>query len=307
MRESAHEIKVHAPAETVYELIADVTNWPRLFPPTVHVEHLDRPAAGEERIQIWATANGTAKTWRSRRVLDPAALRIEFRQEVSAPPVARMGGAWLIDPISTDECVVRLLHDYRAVGDDPAKLKWIDEAVDRNSHAELAALKRNAELSASEEFSFEDIVPIRGSVRDVYDFINDAALWTDRLPHVARASVVEDTPGLQLLAMDTRTADGSVHTTESVRVCLPHQKIVYKQTKLPGLLSLHTGHWLFEETSDGMTATSRHTVVINPTNIATILGDEATAEDAKRFVHKALSTNSRATLGHAKNYAEKIA
>ncbi|MFF4324837.1 cyclase, partial [Streptomyces sp. NPDC001568] len=31
---------------------------------------------------------------------------------------------------------------------------------------------------------------------------------------------------------------------------------------------------------------------------------QATVEDAKQYVHTALSTNSRATLGHAKNHAE---
>lgn len=41
-RETEHEITVAAPAESVYRLIADVTSWPRIFPPTVHVEYLER-------------------------------------------------------------------------------------------------------------------------------------------------------------------------------------------------------------------------------------------------------------------------
>ncbi|MFF5707447.1 cyclase, partial [Streptomyces sp. NPDC012794] len=35
--------------------------------------------------------------------------------------------------------------------------------------------------------------------------------------------------------------------------------------------------------------------------------EQATVEDAKEYVHTALSTNSRATLNHAKNYAEQRA
>jgi aromatase len=305
-REVEHEIKVRAPAEAVYRAIAEVANWPQLFPPTVHVEYLER-GAEQERIQIWATAGGEAKTWISLRVLDPKALRIEFRQEVSQPPVGAMGGTWLIEPISNGESLVRLLHDYRAIDDDPEKLEWIDKAVDRNSQAELAALKTNMELAtrASELLlTFDDIVQIDGSAKDVYDFINEAQLWSKRLPHVARVSLREDTPGLQFLEMDTRTKDGSVHTTKSVRVAFPYTKIVYKQIQVPALMTLHTGHWLLEENSNGVAATSRHTVVVNEANITKVLGDQASIEDARRFVRTALSTNSLATLGHAKKYAE---
>lgn len=306
-REVEHEIEVRAPAETVYRLIADVANWPQLFPPSVHVEYLEQ-GEKEERIQIWATGNGTAKTWISRRQLDPAALRVDFRQEVSQPPVAAMGGTWIVEPVTDELCRVRLLHDYRAVDDDPEKLAWIDQAVDRNSRSELAAMKANAELATDPEqllFSFDDTVRIDGSVRDVYDFINEAQLWEQRLPHVARVQLTEETPGLQILEMDTRTKDGSVHTTRSVRVCLPHRKIVYKQVVLPALLTMHTGCWLFDSDGDTVLATSRHTVAVNVANVSTVLGAEATVADARGFVRTALSTNSLATLGLAKQYAEQ--
>lgn len=306
-RETEHEITVSAPAEAVFRLIAEVRNWPQIFPPTIHVDQADQKG-NEERIRIWATANGEAKNWTSRRVLDAEALRIEFRQEVSTPPVAAMGGTWIIEPLSAAECRVRLLHDYRAVDDDPEGLKWIDEAVDRNSRSELAALKTNVELvRASEEltFSFEDTIQINGSAKDVYDFVNEAGLWPERLPHVATVRFSEDTPGLQSLEMDTRAKDGSVHTTKSFRVAFPHHKIAYKQVTLPALMTLHTGYWTFQENEDGVAASSQHTVVINPENITRILGADATVADARSYVHSALSTNSRATLGHAKDYAER--
>jgi aromatase len=305
-REVEHEIDVRAPAKVVYGLVADVANWPQIFPPSVHVEHLER-GERHERIQIWATANGEAKTWTSRRELDPVAMRVDFRQEVSQPPVAAMGGAWIIEPISHDESRVRLLHDYRALNDDEDKLAWIDQAVDRNSRSELAAMKVNAELAAGSAellLAFDDTVRINAPAKAVYDFINEAQLWEQRLPHVAKVSLIEDTPGLQWLEMDTMTKDGSVHTTKSVRVCFPHHKIVYKQVVLPALMNLHTGHWLLTQDGEGVSVTSRHTVVINEANITKILGAGATLEDARKFVRTALSTNSLATLGHAKDYAE---
>ncbi|MFJ8871684.1 aromatase/cyclase [Streptomyces sp. NPDC102473] len=305
-REVEHEITVGAPAATVYELLAEVTNWPRVFPPTIHVDRIET-TGDEERIRIWATANGEAKNWTSRRTLDPRALRITFRQEVSAPPVASMGGTWIIEPLGEQESRIRLLHDYRAIDDDPHDLLWIERAVDRNSTAELAALKTNVERAhASEEltFSFTDTVHIDGSVKDAYDFVDEAGLWSERLPHVATVRLTEDTPGLQTLEMDTRAKDGSVHTTKSYRVTFPHHKIAYKQVTLPALMTLHTGIWTFEETDGGTSASSQHTVTLNTDNIAKILGPDATVADAREYVHNALSTNSRATLGHAKNHAE---
>jgi aromatase len=305
--EVEHEVTVLAAAEDVYGLIATVENWPRVFPPTIHVEHLERIGA-EERIRIWATANGAVKTWVSRRRLTPDTLRIEFRQEVSSAPVASMGGTWIVERLSENASRVRLLHDYAAIDDDPASLAWIEQAVDRNTRSELAALKANAEQATSQEellFSFEDTVRIAGSAEDVYDFLDRADLWEERLPHVARVALTEQTPGLQQLEMDTRTKDGSTHSTTSVRVCQPHHLIVYKQTALPALMSLHSGQWRLREDDDGVTATSQHTVVLNVANIAAVLGPDADVERARAFVRNALSTNSRATLGHAKEYAEK--
>lgn len=303
-----HEILVSAPAEEIYRLLADVQNWPRLFPPTVYVDRFEQ-SGDSERIRIWATANGEVKKWTSRRVLEPDKLRIEFRQEISQPPVASMGGLWLIEEVSKTESRVRLQHDYTAIDDDPAALEWIAQAVDRNSRAELAALKSNLELvtDAAGElvFSFTDTVEIDGPASEVFDFLNQAQLWQQRLPHVARVALTEESPGLQVLEMETFTKDGSSHTTKSVRVCFPNHKIVYKQTTLPALMSSHTGCWEIATAASGvLSVSSEHTVVINETNIAAIMGPDAGVPRAREFVRQALGGNSRATLGYAKEYAE---
>jgi aromatase len=307
-REVEHEITIDAPAAAVYQLLAQVVNWPRIFPPTIHVDR-EETGPASERIRIWATANGTAKNWTSLRTLDPGGLRITFRQEVSAPPVAAMGGVWIIEPLAEGRCRVRLAHDYRAVGDDPHDLLWIEQAVDKNSTSELAALKVNVEAAHAADsqeltFSFTDTVQVAGSAKDVFDFVNDAHLWPERLPHVAVARLSEDTPGLQHLQMDTAATDGSVHTTASYRVVFPHHRIVYKQVTLPALMTLHTGEWTFLDDASGTTASSQHTVTLNTATIASVLGDGATIAQARAYVRQALSANSRATLRHAKAYAE---
>jgi len=306
IRNVEHEITVSAPSGRVYQLIADVDKWPEIFPPTVHAECADQDDSSE-LIRIWATANGTAKTWTSRRQHDTERMSIAFRQERSQHPVGGMGGKWVVEPISDAQCRVRLLHDYFALSDDPADLDWISQAVDRNSTAELHALKASAELSGPEQLiSFDDTVEVDGSAEDVYDFLNEAQLWRERLPHVVRVSLDEETSGLQILEMDTRAKDGSVHTTRSVRVCQPYSNIIYKQIVLPPLMALHTGRWLIKaRDGGGASVTSRHTVRINTARIADVLGDDADLPTAQQAVRNALSANSLATLRLAKAYAEE--
>ncbi|MFB8276828.1 aromatase/cyclase [Nocardia colli] len=306
VQECEHEITIAAPAAVVYRLIAEVENWPRIFPPTIHVDQ-QRTGDREERIQIWATANGEPKSWVSRRTLDPDRFRIRFQQEVSAPPVASMYGEWIIEPDPAGHSRVRLLHGYRAIDDDPEGLAWIEAAVDRNSRAELAALRSNIEstIAATEStFSFEDSVVVRGGAGDVYDFVNEADRWVERLPHVASVRFEQTEQGVQTLEMDTKAKDGSTHRTMSYRVVFPGERIVYKQVTLPKLLALHTGVWTFTPVEDGVRASSQHTVVLNTDNIAAVLGDRATTADARDYVRNALSTNSSATLELAKAYAE---
>lgn len=299
-----HDITVDAPVAKVFGLIADATAWPRIFGPTVHVERL-WAGGTQERLQLWATANSAARTWTSIRTLDPVARRIGFRQEHSPDPIASMGGCWTFEPLPDNRSRVLLDHDYAVVGDDPAGLRWISTAVDSNSTAELSALKAYAEAeSLAPEDTFDDTIEVAGAAEDVYDFIYRADLWPRRLPHVAQLSLTEEHAGLQVMEMETRTADGSAHNTTSVRVCFPPDRIVYKQVVVPPLMTVHLGEWSVTRADGRVAVSSRHTVRINPDKVDSILGAGATIADARRFVRDALSRNSRTTLEHARSYAE---
>ncbi|MEV4140791.1 aromatase/cyclase [Dactylosporangium sp. NPDC049742] len=293
----SHEITVAAPPDRVYALLADAAGWPALFPPTVHA--VATPLSdGEERLQLWATANGAVKSWTSLRTLDPVTRRITFRQEVSAPPVASMGGEWHVEEAAGGHSRVVLTHTYRAIDDDPSGLAWIAEAVERNSVAELAALEAGALADPGIDFAFSDSVEFAGSARDAHAFIWDAQHWPARLPHVVGVELDEEPAGVQRLRMETLAKDGSSHTTESIRVGLPGLRIVYKQTRPPALLSVHTGRWTFEERDGLVTATSQHRVVLRPSAVVPVLGEGRTVADARTFVREALGANSLATLRH---------
>jgi ribosome-associated toxin RatA of RatAB toxin-antitoxin module len=299
-----HSTRIAAPFERVYALIADVTRWPAVFSPTVYVEHLAR-TENEERFQIWATVNGAVATWTSRRHLDPAGLRVRFEQERSQAPVAAMGGEWSFRPDhSGNGCEVVLDHHFSAVDDDPSAIEWISTALDRNSEAELDALRRIAELGEPLEeilFSFSDVVHTTGEVAAAYEFLLRGDLWPQRLPHVREATMTEDEQGVQELTMVTLTADGAQHTTRSTRVPLPGKRLVYKQHRMPALMLGHSGLWTCAE--DG-TLTARHVVAVNPAAATEVLGEQATLADAREFLRNALGNNSRATLTHARAHAE---
>ncbi|MFE5538187.1 aromatase/cyclase [Streptomyces sp. NPDC056492] len=306
---TVHETEVAAPAGVVYGLIADPVQWPLYFPPNVYVERLEFDGVNE-RLRMWATANGQVKTWSSRRVLDAAARRIEFRQEVPAAPLSAMTGTWIVEPLGAERSRLTLLHDFSVEGDRAQDVAWVERATDTNSRAELANLAKLGEGWGRLDdlvMSFEDRVDVDAPPELVYAFLERAERWPELLPHVSRLELAEpeELPGVQVMAMDTLTADGSAHTTESVRVCFTAaRRIVYKQTRTPALMSAHTGAWTVTGGAYGSTVTSRHGVVLREEAIAGVLGASADLATARRYVREALGRNSTATMTYAKQYAE---
>ncbi|OSZ58966.1 cyclase [Streptomyces pharetrae CZA14] len=307
---TSHEVEVAAPAGVVYGIIADTDKWPLYFPPNIHVERLQGDER-QERLRMWATANGTVKTWTSRRELDPGRRRIEFRQEIPAAPLTGMGGTWIVEELGAASTRLTLLHDFTVAGDRAEDVGWVLRATDTNSESELGRLKTLAERWRELDdlvLSFEDSLHVEGPAQPVYDFLYRVGDWPQRIAHVDRLDLAEETPGVQVMSMDTRTADGSVHTTESVRVCFPEaQRIVYKQTATPALMAAHTGEWSIRRDGTGVLVTSQHSVVLRPENIERILGPGADVAAARRYVREALGRNSGATLALAEQFAQNTA
>jgi aromatase len=305
---TAHEVEIAAPAAVVYGLIADARRWPLVFPPNVHVERLASDGT-HERLRMWATANGTVKSWTSRRRLDPAGRRVDFRQEVSAAPLTGMGGSWIVEERGAHACRLVLLHDFTVGADRPEDVAWVERATDTNSRAELGRvgeLARRWPGLAERTLSFEDSVRIAGPAGAVYDFLHDAAAWPRLVPHVDRLELTEESPGVQVMSMDTRTADGTVHTTESIRVCFPDAlRIVHKQTVTPALLDAHTGAWTVVPDATGVTVTARHDVILREEAVEPVLGAGATVADARRHVREALGRTTAATFTLARRQAER--
>ncbi|MEU4209187.1 aromatase/cyclase [Streptomyces sp. NPDC026206] len=306
-----HTITAGAPARLVYDLVADLGKWAQHFAPAVHAEVLERGEDGTELVRRWALTGGTTvRCWDARRQLDGNGLRITLDQVDPQAPLESMRATWTFVAQADGTTAVDLTHEFTVRDDEPGPAAAVDRLTDElneRTPAQLAALKETAEEWEDLEprvISFEDPLFIGGRLEDVYAFLYAADKWPERVPHVAKLEMSEETPGIQFFDMHTHTPDGRDHTTRSVRVCLPAHKIVYKQINLPALLDAHTGHWVFTETPEGVIAHARHTATIK-TSALSLLGEGTTVADARKYLRRVLSTNSLQTLRYAQQFAEE--
>ncbi len=144
IRTVRHTIRVAAPPQQIYQLIANVDHWPHLFDTVLAVEHIGWARSGE-RVRFWGRFGERRGSWISTREVDPKRMQLRFRQEQAAYPLASLGGLWLVVPKGTG-AVVALDHYYTVVDDDPVEAQRLDETIGHSSTGMLAALRRAAEF-----------------------------------------------------------------------------------------------------------------------------------------------------------------
>ena len=300
---------IAAPPDVIYDIAADQATWPQFHRPAVHAEVLERGQNGT-LVQHWAvTGPSTVRTWQARWQWDPAQHRMAFEHTDPPPPLQMLRGEWSAKLLPDGSTRVTLWHEFAVEASEAEKAPFIAKEMASNVQGLLDTVRDTAQRRAQLEslvISFEDSLFIAGSVKDAYAYLYEADKWPDRIPHVSRLALEETTPNVQFFDMDTKTPDGAAHTTRSVRICLPHRLIVYKQTILPGLLDAHTGHWSFTETPEGVIASARHTATIKPSALH-LLGAGTTVNDARKYLRRVLSANSLGNLRLAKEFAEERA
>jgi C7-C12 aromatase (ARO/CYC) len=299
---------VAAPMEVVRGLVVDVVGWTQLYRPAVHAEYLERND-DDDLIQQWSIVNDhTVRTWRARRWLENGGRRVVYVHEPADAPFADLRGDFTFERRAGAATAVQMSHEFSLRQDNDEVAASTLESMERRSKEYLETLKYAAESReelARLTISFEDPLFVVGAVEDAYTYLYEADKWPERIPHVTRLVLEENIPNIQFFDMDTVSADGSEHTTRSVRICLP-QKIVYKQIQPPKTLDAHTGHWLFTETPEGVIVSARHTATIRPSALH-LFGEQTTVQAARKYLRRVLSTNSMGNLRLAKAYAEERA
>ncbi len=304
-----YSVLAQAPAQVVFDTYVRAERWPQLFTNVVHTEHLSR-ADDQDTVEIWALRGENAvRHWVARRTVYADGLRVAFTNDPAPAPLAEAGGEWSFIPQPDGATKVVIRHEFSLAEGVDVPPERIAQEFEQHSVRQLAELTAAAERAgelADLIVDFEDPLFIGGTAEDAWVMLYEADKWPERLSHVKALTMTEDVPGIQFFDMDTTTSDGRPHTTRSVRICLPHRKIVYKQVQPPPLLEVHTGHWSFTPTREGVIVGARHTVTIRPDKLH-LLGDGTTIEDARRYLRRVLSTNSMTNLRLAKSYAEERA
>ncbi|MCF3175865.1 aromatase/cyclase [Streptomyces sioyaensis] len=159
MHHTEHTVTVDAPAAVVWEVLVDVEGYARIFPPTQEVVILEE--SPEHQIaRLTVDVNGEMQSWVSRRDIDSTRKVIAYRQLENAPMMGYMGGEWRA--LSLDEKTTQLVltHDFKPR--DPVNGKvagkfthaeadeMIKAAVERNSVADLGAVKEQAEKTVAD-------------------------------------------------------------------------------------------------------------------------------------------------------------
>ncbi|MFD3309468.1 aromatase/cyclase [Streptomyces sp. NPDC058656] len=310
-RSAEHVTELAASARRAYALIEDVGRWPLLFAPCIWSQELE--LTGDiQRIRLWAVVGNGVRSWTSRRVLDPAGNRIDFAQETPVAPLTEMSGHWLFQDASPGSPGrLELGHRWTTDGD-PGAADRIAAALDSNSTVEIGALRSWAERPEEPDeliLTFSDDELIAAPAAEVYDFLYRADLWPERLPHVAGLDL-ETVPAeaatagaeVQTMDMETSAADGSKHTTQSVRLCFEGERIVYKQTTPPRGLLAHSGEWLFSSGPEGTRVTAWHTIALDPAEVESVFGPGTTLAQALVKARDIIGANSRGTLRTARSH-----
>lgn len=301
-----HTVPVAAPADVVYGLLADAPHWPLLLPSFIHVERVDLavgPDGAEEHLRLWHLRHGTVCAALGRRVLRPRQRRVEFELRDAPLPGTPTSGTWSVSPDGGDRCLLTLCHERTA---DPREMP---EPLGTGVRTELEALREAAERwDRLDELllSFEDSAYVSGSPELVYDFLYRVEDWADLVPHVERAQVTEDRPGVQRALLHTCDPEtGETLVSEAVRLCFPAAgRIVHKETVTPDPVAAHYGEWSLEPDATGVLVVSAHRVLLRENAVQAVLGGDALPVDARRHVRERLGRSSTETLTLARWHAE---
>ncbi len=255
-----HTVPVAAPADVVYGLLADSPAGRSCCPPTFMSNASTSTAPRRACVcggcgMVRCVPRPSAACCGRQSAVSPSSWTVPTCPAHRRPA----SGAW--HPTAPGRCLVTLRHES------PAGPGSTPEALESDVRAELTALCEAAgRWDRLDELllSFEDSVHVSGSPELVYDFLYRVEDWADLVPHVERADVTEDRPGVQEAVLHTCEPDtGRTLVSECVRLCFPAAgRIVHKETLTPDPVASHYGEWYLEPGETGVRVVSVHHVML---------------------------------------------
>lgn len=152
MFHTEHTVTVEAHADVVYAVLADIERYSELFPPTESSTMLEETDT-YQIARLVVDVSGQRQSWVTRRDLDRERRTIAYRQLENAPMIEFMGGEWRALPLDENRTQLVITHDFAArptdaVPSQEEASRLLRAAVDRNSHADLDAVRKEAERRA---------------------------------------------------------------------------------------------------------------------------------------------------------------
>jgi aromatase len=152
MFHTEHTVTVEAPADLVYSVLADIEGYARLFPPTESSTILEQSET-HQIARLVVDVSGQLQSWVTRRDLDRERRVIAYRQLENAPMIEFMAGQWRALPLSEEQTQLVITHDFaarptEAIPSAEKATELLRAAVERNSHADLDAVRKEAERRA---------------------------------------------------------------------------------------------------------------------------------------------------------------
>jgi aromatase len=149
MFHTEHTVTVEAPADVVYAVLADVEGYANLFPPTESATILEETET-YQIARLVVDVSGQLQSWVTRRDLDREHRTIAYRQLENAAMIEYMGGEWRALPLDDKRTQLVITHDFaarptEAVPSQEKATELLRAAVDNNSHADLDAVRKEAE------------------------------------------------------------------------------------------------------------------------------------------------------------------
>jgi len=160
MHHTEHTVTVEAPVEAVWSVLVDIEGYARIFPPTREATILEE-SPQHQIARLVVDVNGVIQSWVTRRDIDSRQHVIAYRQLENAPMMGYMGGEWRALPLGEGRTQLVLTHDFKPRDPVDGKVageytyeeadELIKAAVERNSVADLGAVKAEAERVAARE------------------------------------------------------------------------------------------------------------------------------------------------------------
>jgi len=132
------------PPRRAFELVSNVDRWRALHDSLVAVEHLGFDGVCE-RVRFVKRIDGVTHGLNMMLDLNPKRMQVRFRHVDVLPPLASMGGLWLVVPKGRGS-MVTLDHYYRVADNSPVTAAQVERQLAEESTSMLSALQHTVDF-----------------------------------------------------------------------------------------------------------------------------------------------------------------